>query len=185
MNRATESHRRRETGIWLTVLVGSLAMLGITPETARSAEDGSAPQGNVWLKPIDWQRDSDTPVLSLGEKGAFDDQHIFAPHVIYEDGEFSMYYSGSQRCVDAGTYKGKAKDPAHPEQSDQRLFKLGLARSKDGIHFRRHSTDPVFRFGDEIHSVVTAAILKNPDGSVHREDGRLRMYFAAVDFPGG
>ena len=96
-----------------------------------------------------------------------------------------MYYSGSQRCVDAGTYKGKAKDPAHPERSDQRLFKLGLAKSKDGRHFARHSAAPVFSFGDDVHSVVTAAILKNPDGSVHRENGRLRMYFAAVDFPGG
>ena len=117
--------------------------------------------------------------------GKFDDQHIFAPHVIRQDGEFWMYYSGSQRCVDAGTYKGKARDPAHPERSDQRLFKLGLAKSKDGKHFTRHSDEPVFSFGDDIHSVVTAAILKNPDGSVHREDGKLRMYFAAVDFPGG
>ena len=58
------------------------------------------------------------------------------------------------------------QDPAHPEKSDQRLFKLGLARSKDGVKFTRHSRDPVFSFGDDIHSVVTAAILKNPDGSV-------------------
>ena len=79
----------------------------------------------------------------------------------------------------------KAKDPARPEKSDQRLFKLGLAKSKDGVRFTRHSADPVFSFGDDIHSVVTAAVLKNPDGSVHREDKRLRMYFAAVDFPGG
>jgi predicted GH43/DUF377 family glycosyl hydrolase len=138
-----------------------------------------------WLQPQNWQRDSEMPALSLGEKGNFDDQHIFAPHVIYERGEYRMYYCGSQRCVDAGTYKGKAKDPAHPEKSDQRLFKLGLAISKDGIHFTRHSSEPVFSFGDDIHSVVTAAILKNPDGSVHREKGKLRMYFAAVDFPGG
>jgi predicted GH43/DUF377 family glycosyl hydrolase len=138
-----------------------------------------------WLAPHDWQRDSDEPALSLGEKGRFDDQHIFAPHVIQMNGEFWMYYCGSQRCVDAGTYKGKAKDPEHPEKSDQRLFKLGLARSKDGVHFTRHSAEPVFSFGDDIHSVVTAAILKNPDGSVHREGGKLRMYFAAVDFPHG
>ena len=32
---------------------------------------------------------------------------------------------------------------------------------------------------------MTAAILKNPDGSVCRENGKLRMYFAAVDFPHG
>ena len=91
------------------------------------------PNLGVWLKPHDWKRDSDKPALSLGEKGKFDDQHIFAPHVILVDGEYWMYYSGSQRCVDAGTYKGVAKDPKQPEKSDQRLFKLGLAKSKDGI----------------------------------------------------
>src|SRR4051812_42172111 len=66
----------------------------------------SAPDLDRWLKPQDWKRDSDTPALSLGEKGCFDDQHIFAPHVIFENGEYSMYYCGSQRCVEAGTYKG-------------------------------------------------------------------------------
>jgi predicted GH43/DUF377 family glycosyl hydrolase len=145
------------------------------------------PSANLdrWLTEHKWVRDSETPALSLGEKGKFDDQHIFAPHVIYENGEYWMYYSGSQRCVDAGTYKGVAKDPEHPEKSDQRLFKLGLAKSKDGVHFTRFSAEPVFSFGDDIHSIVTAAILKNPDGSVCREDGKLRMYFAAVDFPDG
>jgi len=101
------------------------------------------------------------------------------------DGEFWMYYCGSQRAVDAGVYKGVARDPANPAKSDQRVFKLGLARSKDGVNFKRHSPDPVFSFGDDIHSIVTFAILKNPDGSVLRENGRLRAYFAAVDFPNG
>jgi len=164
------------------VAAAGLLLLGLSPDS-RGAEDDS-PLG-LWLKPQGWRRDSDVPALSLGEKGKFDDQHIFAPHVIEQDREFWMYYSGSQRCVDAGTYKGKAKDPARPERSDQRLFKLGLAKSKDGVRFIRHSPEPVFSFGDDIHSVVTAAILKNTDGSVHREEGRLRMYFAAVDFPRG
>src|SRR5215470_17297122 len=114
-------------------------LLGFIPGAADDKLD-------PWLKPHDWKRDSDKPALGLGEKGKFDDQHIFAPHVIRQDGEFWMYYSGSQRCVDAGTYKGKAKDPDHPEKSDQRLFKLGLAKSKDGVHFTRHSVDPVFSF---------------------------------------
>jgi predicted GH43/DUF377 family glycosyl hydrolase len=139
----------------------------------------------LWLKPQSWQRDSDTPALGLGEKGKFDDQHIFAPHVIYENGEHWMYYGGSQRCVDAGVYKGVAKDPANPARSDQRLYKIGLAKSKDGIKFIRHSTEPVFSFGDDIHSAITPAILKNPEGLVLRENGKLRMYFAAVDFPKG
>src|SRR5215203_620103 len=120
----------------------ALLLLGLTPHVAETGDDSLQP----WLKPHDWKRDSDKPALSLGEKGKFDDQHIFAPHVIRQDGEFWMYYSGSQRCVDAGTYKGVAKDPAHPEKSDQRLFKLGLAKSKDGIKFTRHSPEPVFSF---------------------------------------
>ena len=171
---------RTSARAWLTSAAFAMALLG-----SASAQTPVDPTFERWLNPHDWQRDRDTPVLSLGEKGKFDDQHIFAPHVIYENGEFSMYYCGSQRCVDAGTYKGVAKDPAQPANSDQRLFKLGLAKSKDGVHFTRVSSDPVFSFGDEIHSVVTAAILKNPDGSPHREDAKLRMYFAAVDFPKG
>jgi predicted GH43/DUF377 family glycosyl hydrolase len=138
-----------------------------------------SPRLERWLEPQEWKRDGDQPILALGEKGGFDDTHIFAPHVIHENGEYALYYSGSQRCVEAGTYKGVVKS------GDHRLFKLGLARSRDGVHFKRYSRDPVFSFGDDVHSVLTAAILKNPDGSVHRENGRLRMYFAACDFPGG
>jgi hypothetical protein len=162
------------------VLAGALIL-----QTAPVAAD---PGIDRWLGPQEWKRDSDTPALSLGEKGRFDDQHIFAPHVVHmpgdKDGEYWMYYCGSQRCMDAGTYKGKPKDP-DPKKCDQRLFKVGLAKSKDGIKFTRYSQDPVFSFGDDIHSIVTVALLKNPDGTLCRENGRLRMYFAMVDFPKG
>src|ERR1051325_5111043 len=78
-----------------------------------------------FLSPHSWTRDQETPSLSLGQKGKFDDQHIFAPHVIHMDNEFWMYYCGSQRCIDAGTYKGIPKPS--PKKPDQRLFKLRLA----------------------------------------------------------
>ncbi len=187
MNRPHQFDWKSSAARWLVVAISGLLSLTLMQRAIDSAEkDGETdPALQAWLKPHDWRRDRETPALALGEKGRFDDQHIFAPHVIQQDGEFWMYYSGSQRCVEAGTYKGVAKDPAQPEKSDQRLFKLGLARSKDGVHFERHSQEPVFSFGDDIHSVVTAAILKNPDGSVCRENGKLRMYFAAVDFPHG
>src|SRR5262249_29963685 len=126
--RARRSHVRKPLLPVGPAAVGALLLLGLVPDTARPAAE--APALDVWLKPQDWRRDGDQPALALGDKGKFDDQHIFAPHVIHEDGAFWMYYSGSQRCVDAGTYKGKAKDPAQPEKSDQRLFNLGLARSK-------------------------------------------------------
>ena len=138
-----------------------------------------------WLKPQDWQRDSDKPALSLGEKGS--------STTSTSSRRTSSTRTASSGCTTAARSAASMRAPTRagprtrrsPEKSDQRLFKLGLAKSKDGVHFTRHSADPVFSFGDDIHSVVTAAILKNPDGSVHREDGKLRMYFAAVDFPGG
>jgi predicted GH43/DUF377 family glycosyl hydrolase len=168
-----KSNRLFALGIFLGFAILPSAILSDTTDTDFAR----------WLKPQDWKRDSDQPALSLGETGSFDDQHIFAPHVIRMKDEYWMYYCGSQRCIEAKTYKGVPRQPA--EKSDQRLFKLGLAKSKDGVKFTRHSKEPVFSFGNDIHSVVTAAILKNPDGSVHRENGKLRMYFAAVDFPGG
>src|SRR5262245_6678459 len=133
MNCTCGARLRHSTVTRLAAAAGALLSCALVAGTTRPAEDGSAL--DAWLKPQDWRRDRDQPALALGEKGRFDDQHIFAPHVIHQDGEFWMYYSGSQRCVDAGTYKGKAKDPAHPERSDQRLFKLGLAKSKDGVQF--------------------------------------------------
>jgi predicted GH43/DUF377 family glycosyl hydrolase len=166
----------------LALTLCSLPIIATAAEPAKPVAPID-PAFNRWFQPHVWERPGDEPVLGLGEKGKFDDQHIFAPHVVYMEGEYWMYYCGSQRCLDAGTYKGVPKEPK--EKSDQRLFKLGLAKSKDGIHFTRHSTEPVFSFGNDIHSVVTAAILKNPDGSVCRENGKLRMYFAAVDFPDG
>ena len=172
----------RPTGARLLKVVSVPLWVLFAVSNFRAAAAPGRDQAARWLQTQTWERDSEAPALGLGTKGKFDDQHIFAPHVIFQDGEYWMYYCGSQRCVDAGTYKGTVKDP---QKSDQRLFKLGLAKSKDGIKFTRYSEEPVFSFGDDIHSVVTAAILKNPDGTVLREGGRLRMYFAAVDFPKG
>src|SRR5690606_14394086 len=35
----------------------------------------------AWLGPQSWDHDSETPSLSLGEKGAFDDTHLLSPMV--------------------------------------------------------------------------------------------------------
>ncbi len=130
---------RRRIVIRLASAVMALLLVGLTHGTAQSVRNEARidPKFERWLKPQEWQRDSDTPALSLGEKGKFDDQHIFAPHVIRQDGEFWMYYCGSQRCVDAGTYKGVAKDPEHSEKSDQRLFK-----ARSGEEQRRREIHP-------------------------------------------
>ncbi|NKB70740.1 MAG: hypothetical protein GKR89_27030 [Candidatus Latescibacteria bacterium] len=120
-----------------------------------------------WHTAQAWQRDNPGPCLGLGEAGAFDDTHIFAPCVALQEDVFSMWYCGS---------KGAVAD---------RVFALGLATSTDGVHFQKSPTAPVFTFGDDTTSVLTPTLLRNPDGSLLRENGRLRMWFAATDFPRG
>jgi len=121
----------------------------------------------MWMKRQPWIRDRDKPCLSLGERGDFDDMHMFAPCVAFEDGLFRMWYCGATGDV-AG-----------------RVFKVGLATSADGVHFSRHSSSPVLSFADDRRSVLTATLLRSPDGSVLREGGELRMWFSACDFPSG
>ena len=96
---------------YLLALTFSIALISFAADRVE-AQGGADPAFARWLKPHDWKRDRDEPALSLGEKGCFDDQHIFAPHVVRMGDEYWMYYCGSQRCVDAGTYKGVAKDPS-------------------------------------------------------------------------
>ena len=112
-----------------------------------------------WLRPQTWVRDSEQPVVSLGEAGAFDDTHLFAPCVRLDNGLFRLWYCGS---------RGKVED---------RVFELGLATSRDGRQFQKTSGNPVFKFGDGKHSILTPTIL--------RDGNRWRMWFAATDFVNG
>ncbi len=124
---------------------------------------------NVLASPLHeqmWVRDSDGPVISLGEPGAFDDTHLFAPCVMEEKGLFTLYYSGSTNDV------------------ANRVFQMGRATSTDGIHFTK-DPEPIFSFGDGKHSILTPTLLRNPNGSVLRENGKLRLWFAATDFVRG
>ena len=52
-----------------------------------------------WLFRQEWERDTDGPIVSLGEQGEFDDQHIFAPAVAREGGQFQLWYCGSRRFL--------------------------------------------------------------------------------------
>jgi len=117
-----------------------------------------------WLEPQRWQRDTDGPIVSLGKAGAFDDTHIFAPCVALEKDRFLLWYCGSTGRV------------------AERVFHLGLASSTDGKAFEKLHAAPVYSFGDGKHSVLTPTLLRSADGSVLREDGKLRMWFAATDF---
>ena len=111
-----------------------------------------------------WLRDTAGPVLSLGEAGAFDDAHIFAPAVGLENEAYQLWYCGSRGEV------------------GQRVFRLGLATSSDGHAFRRYSRHPVYALDDEQASILTPTLLRDHAGITLREDGRLRMWFSSTRF---
>ncbi len=121
-----------------------------------------------WLEqPQDWRRDTEGPVVTLGKRGEFDDTHIFAPMVAFENGKYQLWYCGSTASV------------------AQRVFQMGLATSQDGQSFLKSAKNPVYDFGDGKHSVLTPALLRNSDGSVLRDNGKLRMWFSSTWFEGG
>lgn len=121
----------------------------------------------TWLsEPQNWHRDTEGPIVSLGEAASFDDTHIFAPTVSFERDRYQLWYCGSTGRV------------------AERVFHLGLANSKDGRVFERHSREPVYSFDDEKHSVLTPTLLRNPNGTTLRENGKLRMWFTSTWFAG-
>ena len=137
--------------------------LGISP---CGAQEEPPSRLRKWLKPQVWFRDTGGPVLSLGSAGSFDDTHIFAPCVAFENERYRMWYCGSRGTV------------------AERVFRMGLATSRNGRRFALHPRNPVHEFGDGKHSILTPALLRNPDGSLLREAGKLRMWFSATHFSG-
>ena len=131
------------------------------------AQGAPPPELRPWLElPQAWARDTQGPVISLGDAGEFDDTHIFAPAVALEDGEFKLWYCGSRGAV------------------RERVFRLGLATSPDGRSFQQHADQPVYEFGDGKHSILTPALLRRPDGATLREEGKLRLWFSSTWFAG-
>ena len=93
-----------------------------------------------WLGPQNWRRDVDGPVLSLGKMGEFDDTHIFAPMVAADDGQYLLWYCGSQ---------GFAHDLSPMRTPDERVFGLGLATSADGMRFEKHPGGAVYALDED------------------------------------
>jgi predicted GH43/DUF377 family glycosyl hydrolase len=139
-----------------TVNCTATSLLPILLWTTACAEERIPPELQRWLAPQTWTRDGDQPVIALGPSGAFDDTHLFAPCVQRDGDDHRLWYCGSRGTV------------------AERVFALGLATSHDETRFDKAANNPVFRFGDGKHSVLTPTIL--------RDNGTWRMWFAATDF---
>ena len=119
-----------------------------------------------WFCDQTWVRNGDVPCVTLGEAGAFDDMHIFGPAVAIVNDVYYLYYCGSRGEV------------------EERVFRMGLATSDDGVKFKRHSEYPILDFGKK-PSVLTPTFLRSGDGHALREDGRFRLWFSSTTFPPG
>ena len=148
----------------IVITIGAVWFFGgSAPQTAAPARSASIED---WLGPQDWRKHKAAPAIALGPEGAFDDMHIFAPSVVLENGLFRLWYPGSRGTV------------------ADRVFRVGLARSSDGIQFEKAAQNPVYSFGGRT-SIVTPTILRDTTGAPTREDGKLRMWFTSVDFSDG
>ncbi len=161
----------RHVHVFAVILVLLAAPDVISPASAQPPQELQR-----WLGPQIWRRDVAGPIVSLGESGQFDDTHIFAPMVARDKDQFLLWYCGSQ---------GFAHDLAKKRTADERVFKLGLATSKDGKLFDRHPGAPVFALDDVRRSVLTPTVLRNADGTVLREAGKMRMWFSSGTLGGG
>ncbi len=167
------TERRSETGLprprtLVPLRTFKEILIGVAVLTLSICASAAPPiELRQWLNtPQNWQRDTDGPIVSLGEKGRFDDTHIFAPTVIRENGKYLLWYCGSTADV------------------ANRVFKVGLVTGTDGKSFTAHANNPVYSFGDDRHSVLTPIILRHANGAPMRENGKLRMWFSSTHFAG-
>jgi len=111
---------------------------------------------------IHWQRaNQGEPVLETGPAGAFDDGQVMGPEVLFDGEVYRLWYAGMSR-------KWHASGFGH--------YRIGLATSRDGIHWQRENGGrPVLDLGppgapDEVQA-ATPTIL--------REGATYRMWYAA------
>jgi predicted GH43/DUF377 family glycosyl hydrolase len=96
---------------------------------------------------IAWTKYGGNPVLNIGSSGSWDDIRANAPEVIYHDGIYHMWYSGS--------------DGSH--------YRIGYASSMDGVSWTKYSGNPVLDLGPsgswDDHNVAWPSIVY--DGSMY------------------
>jgi len=117
------------SGTWDDSRVGYATVLfnGNGYQMWYTAHDGSnyrigyatSVDGIVWVKYLD------NPVLDLGESGAWDDDHVFAPTILFDGTKYQMWYSGY----------------------DSSTWRIGYATSVDGVIWMKHSDNPILNLG--------------------------------------
>jgi predicted GH43/DUF377 family glycosyl hydrolase len=103
-----------------------------------------------------WTKYEGNPVLDLGAPGEWDDYRVDGvPSVLYENGTYKMWYSGS----------------------DGSNLRIGYATSSDGITWTKHAGNPVLDLGapgewDDLHIENSFVLF---------EDGIYKMWYSGDD----
>lgn len=104
---------------------------------------------------------AEEPSLSLGERGAFDENGTSYPYLVRDDGRDRMYYTGWIKGVHVRWYN-----------------ELGIAKSVDGKMFRRLSRAPVHLKNDaDFIGIGSACIIK--------DQAKWLMWYTRFDRWGG
>jgi len=96
---------------------------------------------------VSWVRYGQNPVLRVGAIGEWDSRSVMEPWVIFENGEYKMWYSGMMAA-----------------NRTLLSYEIGYATSSDGIHWVKYPANPVLtaspsgdcRRTKSIHAVVRA-----------------------------
>jgi len=90
---------------------------------------------------FDWTESVSNPVLTPGSSGEWDDEHVWTPDVLKENGTYRMWYAGS----------------------DGDTQRIGYATSPDGVTWNKYTGNPVLDVGsggewDEDHVYLPMVI---------------------------
>jgi predicted GH43/DUF377 family glycosyl hydrolase len=106
---------------------------------------------------VDWTMDPNNPVLTPGPEGEWDDEWLYGAAVIYEGGEFHMWFHGF----------------------DGERFRCGYATSPDGSSWTKYSGNPVIDVGPP-GSFDESGVLSR---SVVFDGETYRMWYTGQDLP--
>ena len=128
--------------------------------------DSHAGEGGIGMATsadgIHWTRTNEgKPVFTAGAAGAFDDGQVMGPQVLARNGKYYMWYTGMNKVW---------------HRSGIGFYRIGLARSRDGIHWiRTNHGRPVLDVG--VHGSYDEVQVATP--SILYENGQYRMWYAA------
>ncbi len=103
---------------------------------------------------VAWQKSRANPILELGGPGTFDEAGLGEPAMWQSDGSYWMLYTGRDRVENR---------------------RLGLARSRDGVHWSRVSESPVLSGMAAWNSKTIC------DPTVRLADGDIQVWFGGGD----